>query len=191
MAIEKGHVKAIYNLAVLYKEEFKDYKKAEEYYLMAIEKGNVDALNNLAWLYFIQKKNKQKSLNYSKLAFEQETDLFQIHTYSMILLWNNEVEKAIKISTPLWTDTEMLDNYVPDLTLLLNLLIAKKQYNFVLKIFTDEQYNLKDRFKPVYYALMHFMKDIYPDELNKMGAEMKEVTEKIVAEINKLRKEYA
>ncbi|MFN8358041.1 MAG: tetratricopeptide repeat protein [Spirosomataceae bacterium] len=49
-AIEKGHVGALFNLALLY-----DYQSkadlAEQYYLQTIKKGNVRALNNLAILY--------------------------------------------------------------------------------------------------------------------------------------------
>ncbi|MGJ8746098.1 tetratricopeptide repeat protein, partial [Polaribacter sp.] len=64
-AIEKGNVKALFNLAVLYQNQQK-HKQAEEYYLKAIEKGDVDALNNLAVLYKNQQKYKQAEEHYLK-----------------------------------------------------------------------------------------------------------------------------
>lgn len=49
LAIEKGVVKALFDLANLYQSQEK-YTEAEKYYLLAIEKGNIDT-NNLAVLY--------------------------------------------------------------------------------------------------------------------------------------------
>ena len=39
------------NLGVLYESEYKDYEKAEKYYLMAVEKEESQAMNNLGVLY--------------------------------------------------------------------------------------------------------------------------------------------
>ena len=60
----------------------------------------------------------------------------------------------------------------------------------VYKLFTGElgkQHHLKDRFKPIYYALMYFMKDKYPNEYLKVGAELKETVEEVIKEIEVLR----
>lgn len=51
LAIRKGHVGAMNNLAVLYKNEFKSYEKAQKCYYMAFQKGYVSAMFNLARLY--------------------------------------------------------------------------------------------------------------------------------------------
>ena len=70
-AIEKGHVDAINNLAVLYANEYKDKEKAKEYYELAIEKGVVGAIYNLALLYANEYKDKEKAKEYYALAIEK------------------------------------------------------------------------------------------------------------------------
>ncbi|MCH6558981.1 hypothetical protein IH799_01355, partial [candidate division KSB1 bacterium] len=67
---------------------------------------------------------------------------------------------------------------------------AKKQYHLTLKIFKENPHHLKDRFKPVYYALMYFMQKEYPNEYRKMGGELKQTVEEIIAKIQQLAKDY-
>jgi hypothetical protein len=55
----------------------------------------------------------------------------------------------------------------------------------------DETYRLKERFKPVYYALMYRMRDEYPKEYKKMGEELRQTVEEILAEADKMASEYA
>ena len=70
------------------------------------------------------------------------------------------------------------------------LLIAKKQYHLTLKIFNENPNHLKDRFKPVYYALMYFMQKEFPNEYRKMGGELKQTVEEIIRKIHQLAKNY-
>ncbi|MBK9634219.1 MAG: tetratricopeptide repeat protein [Bacteroidetes bacterium] len=70
MAIEKGDLDALFNLANLYKEQGKE-KEAEQYYLLAIEKEDIGALVNLALLYQKQGKEKEAELYYL-LAIKKE-----------------------------------------------------------------------------------------------------------------------
>ena len=69
LAIKKGQVAAMYNLAVFYANQSKN-TDAEKYYLLAIEKGHVDALNNLAALYYNQ-ANYADAEKYYLLAIEK------------------------------------------------------------------------------------------------------------------------
>jgi len=62
-AIEKGDVKALFNLANLYSETDRP-KESEKYYLQAIEKGNIDALFNLAHLYSETDRPKESEKYY-------------------------------------------------------------------------------------------------------------------------------
>ena len=75
MAVEKGDVSAMYNLALLYKNMKKDIVTAEKYYLMAAEKGEALAMGNLAHLYFeINNVNqKEGSCKWIKKAIEIES----------------------------------------------------------------------------------------------------------------------
>ena len=63
------------------------------------------------------------------------------------------------------------------------LLMEKKRYHLALKYFQQKELDLKERLKPVYYALMHFMQDEHPNEFKKAGGEIKETVEEIVARI--------
>ena len=148
-------------------------------------------MNNLAFLYFERCLHKEKTEQLSKNAFNSDkSSLNSKHTYSLILLWNNKIDLSLKISAPLFQNKTMLKEYLKDIELLINMLIAKKQYNFVYKIFEENKHQLKDRLKPVYYALMHFMQDKYPDEIKKMGEELNEIVDSVVQYILTLREKY-
>jgi len=187
--IEKGSFKAMHNLALLYQNEYKDYKKAEEYYLKAIEKGSSEAMNNLAYMLFERKEKKEKALNYAKKAVVDK-DFRHLGVLLFVLLWNDEIEEAVKI----W-ETELLKKeniekrtmYISDI---LNFFIAKKQYNFVYNLFQENKFGIKERLKPIYYALLSFMDKSYEDEAKKMGPELKETVDEIIATIKQLEKDY-
>ncbi|MBN1998630.1 hypothetical protein JW935_13810 [candidate division KSB1 bacterium] len=190
MAVEKEDANAMNNLAQLYVNEFKDFKNAEKYYLMAVEKEHAGAMNNLAWFYFEQKTNKQKALDCAGRSYKKEQNLYSSHTYSTVLLWNNQIEKAFKISQKFFAQPEAYEKFPDDIHLFLLLLIAKHQYHLVYKLFQQNQHNLKDRFKPVYYSLMYFMQDEYPNEYRKMGGELKQTVEEIIKKIQQLEQDY-
>ncbi|MDW7679206.1 MAG: tetratricopeptide repeat protein, partial [bacterium] len=189
-AVEKEHASAMYNLAMLYEEEFKDFQKAEKYYLKAIAKDHTEAMNSLAWLYFERKINKQKAIEYSERSFKKEKAIYNSHTYSMILLWDNQIEKAYEVAQEFLTNPESYEKFLEDVTLFLLLLIAKKQYQLALKLFNENPHHLKDRFKPIYYALMYFIQDEYPNEFRKMGGELKQTVDEIIEKIDQLAKDY-
>jgi len=191
MAIEKENAEAMNNLAVLYKTEFKDFKKAEKYYLMAAKHKHKGVWNSLSWIYFENIMDKEKAITYAKKGYKIEKSIFMAHTYTMILLWNNEIEEAIRISKDFMENKEAYEKFSKDIRQFLMLLIAKKQYHSALKIFNVNPFNLKDRFKPVYYALMYFLQKEYPNEYIKMGSELKQTVEEIIAEIGKMAKDYS
>ncbi len=191
MAIDKNDKKAMNNLALLYDIELNDFKNAEKYYLMAINKNDKEAMENLAFLYLQQNKNKKKAEELSTKALETGNNpIEQKISHATILLWNNKFNNALDFSTQILEDDEIIKNYTENIELLINLLIAKEQYNFVYKIFEENKHQIKDRLKPIYYALMHFMQDKYPDEIKKMGDELKETVESIIKVILELREKY-
>ncbi|MCP5052631.1 MAG: hypothetical protein GY940_36015, partial [bacterium] len=67
----------------------------------------------------------------------------------------------------------------------------KKQYYAALKLFNENVFDLKERLKPVYYAMMHFLKDDYPNEYKKMGEELKQTVEEIIQMVHQWEKDYA
>ena len=68
----------------------------------------------------------------------------------------------------------------------LMVLMSRKQFHLCLSLFQDQKYNLKERFKPMYYALMYFMQEEYPKEFKRMGEEFRETVEEIVQTIEGL-----
>ena len=190
MAVEKEQPVAMNNLALLYQTEFKDFEKAEKYYLMAVEKEHAGAMNNLAWLYFNKRTHRQKALTLAEESYEKEKILYHAHTLSMILLWNDDIKRAEDIARFFLEQKDSFERFPEDISFFLMFLIAKKQYHLLLKIFEENPYHLKDRYKPVYYALMHFMKNEYPNEYRKMGDELKQTVEEIIEKIHQLAKDY-
>ena len=189
-AIEKGNVDALFNIGNLYSDQ-KEYDKAEKYYLEAIEKDVFVSINNLAHLYFKQKIKKEDALEYIRKFFETAANTFpKIYLYKF-LIWNNEIEEAINGLRETLKTEDIFKDYNEEIKLDLMLLISKKQYYLVHNLFEDQNLNLKDRYRPIYYALMYFMQDEYPSEFKKMGEELKETVEEIIQEIKRLSVDYA
>ena len=63
MAIELGHSKSMYNLAIYYEQIEKNYPLAIKYYLMAIELGHSDAMNYLSRISQIRQIEVFNGLN--------------------------------------------------------------------------------------------------------------------------------
>jgi len=176
-------------LGIIYSKK-KDFNKAEKYYQLAHEKGDSSSLNNLSWMYFEERIDKTKALNYAGNSYKIEKGIITAHTYSTILLWNNEFEKAYEISQEFLDNEESYKKFPKDVLFFLMLLMAKRQYHLTLRIFNENRFDLKDRFKPVYYALMYFMQNEHPNEYRKMGEELKQTVEEIIEEINGLERDY-
>lgn len=190
-AIEQGDSRALNNLATLYQTEFKDFAKAEKYYLMAIEEGDPQAMNDLAWQYFEQRINKLNALELARNSFDKLKNIYSAPTYSMILLWNDEIEKALEIAREFISDVNAHEKFPMDIQMFLLMLLAKKQYHYVYNLFTENKCEIKDRYKPIYYALMYFMQDKYPNVFKKMGSELKETVMEIVEKIKQMESDYA
>ena len=53
------------------------------------------------------------------------------------------------------------------------------------------EYQLKERYKPIWYTLMTLMQDDFPHEVKKMGSELKGTVDEVLEEIERLRVKYA
>ena len=74
------------------------------------------------------------------------------------------------------------------------LLLAKKQYPFLYDYFTSPQateHKLKDKLKPIWYALMYYMQDQHPNEYLRMGEELEETVQEIIDKVEQMRIDYA
>ena len=188
-AIESGDTDALINLGILYKEQ-KEYKKAEEYYLKAIESGDTDALNGLSWYYFERSIKKEKALRYIKENYTGAKNYYNIHTFSVIELWLENFSKSYEKFLEWLEYGELVENDA-DVSIYLNLLISKGQLYKAKEFLEMPEYQLKERYKPIWYALMRLMQDDFPHEIKKMGSELKDTVDEVLEEIERLRVKYA
>jgi TPR repeat protein len=70
IAIEYGHVKAMYNLGYYYEFVKKNYIEAKKYYMMAIEKNDLKAIYGLAVYYNNIEQNYEQAKKYCLMSIE-------------------------------------------------------------------------------------------------------------------------
>ncbi|MEY3880471.1 MAG: hypothetical protein RIQ94_1267 [Pseudomonadota bacterium] len=71
IAIDKGSMSAMNNIAVLYGYTENNFYLAEKYFLMAIKKGAINAMDSLAYLYANQEKNYILAIKYYLMAINK------------------------------------------------------------------------------------------------------------------------
>jgi len=212
-AIKKGIVEANYNLALLYKEQGKT-KEAEKYYLQAIKKGIVEPNNDLAILYneqgkteeaekyflqAVEKGDHKASHNLANLYREQDKTE-EAEKYYLQAIKKGIVEAAIiliileviksnftlalktlkKGAEAIKSKDKML------LQQIIMVFIFYKQYEGIYQVF--KEFELKEELLPMYYALMYFMRDKFPNEYLKTNPEIKETVDEIIEVITKEQK---
>ncbi|MBU3113916.1 hypothetical protein [Clostridium lacusfryxellense] len=129
----------------------------------------------------------QQNLNNLKKSFDKHPNEFNsIYRLSETLLYNDKIEESLQkanLFLQVAYDTDQYNKYINEYLLLI---MVKKQYNSLFKLFNENQYNLKDTFKPTYYALMYFMKnqsEKFEIEYRKVGEELEETVEEIIKEV--------
>jgi len=193
-AMEKGHTSAMYNLGYLYEYGFKDFAKAEKFYILASDGGSESAMSKLAYLYYCQSTNKEKALELAQNSYELENNDASRLAYAKTLLWNNKTEVSKKIAKEFLYDKKFHSDYLEFFSDYLFLLLAKEQYTFLYEYFTSpkaEALNIKDQLKPIWYALMYYMQDQYPNEYLRMGEELEETVKEIIEKVEQMREDYA
>ncbi len=180
-----------YQVGYVYDVGYNDFKKAEEYYMKAIENGSISASINLVCLYLEHTVNIEKALELSRDSYKRSNHIRSRLILALTLIWNNAIEEVVvEHLREIFMADDMNNEYMKSIEQILMLLIAKKQYYLTLNYFNDIDLGLKVRFKPIYYALMYFMKDEYPNEYRKMGGELKETVEEIIQQIKEMAKDF-
>ncbi len=188
-AIESGNSGALRNLGNLYSEQ-KEYPKAEEHYLKAIESGDSSALNSLSWFYFERAQKRDKAVSLAEQSYQNNRGFYNTHTLAVALLWKEEFKESYnKFIECLEYDN--FSEYENDMILYLNLLISKEQYYKAKEFLEMPGYQLKDRYKPIWYALMSLMQEDFPNEIKKMGSELKQSVGEVLEEIVILKEKYS
>lgn len=191
LAIEHGYTDAYRNLGNLF-NELKQYEKAENSYKQAIDLGIADAANALAWFYFetTQQDKKTVALNLAHSAVADAPSFECLHTLATVALWNNEIDIAREsIEKILLTESwqQDIDDEKSFIDLLI-LLLAKGQTN--LFDLWQQKFDLADRLKPLYYAFLNLVPEKYPNQLLRMGSELKETVDEILEKIAVYKEKY-
>lgn len=189
-AIESGDDLAIFGLGVVYIFE-NELDKADEIYqkLKTLELRNY--MIEFAYTYIncnlIDKKEYvMEMVEYVADGSDDEKSQICLATVN---LWNDNIGESLKLILNLLSSSKELD-CIDELTTYFKILMAKGQYNSAFKLFSENNTELKDRFRPIYYALIYFMGEEYEVEYRKMGSEIKETVEEIIEEIKQLEKIY-
>lgn len=111
---------------------------------------------------------------------------------SFIAIWDNKYKEGINLILKWYSTFESIEveYFLNDIEKSLLLLLSKKQYHSVLRIFDNEELNYKEKFKPIYYALMHYLKDEYPNEYLKMGDELKQPVADVMKRVEEMKVLY-
>lgn len=195
-AIEHGQTAALFNLGLLYKNKLQDYPKAVLYYQKAIEEGDDDAAFNLANLYANELQQPQEAEQlYQKLA--AYGNVRAMHNLAYLYLEElNQIQHAayyfkMSIEQGLLYEQEVLDiseEYPIHIPFLF--LMARSEYDYLYDFFQEEKaqaLQLIDKLKPIYYTLLSFMQDRFPNGFLRMGPELEETVSEIIGEVNRMR----
>jgi tetratricopeptide (TPR) repeat protein len=188
-ALQAGNKNALISLSDLYMS-LGSTKEAENLYLSEIKKNTPNSYNSYAWFLYERGVKPEKALSNIEKDISIEKSYYNIHSYSTIQLWNDLFTESHK------TFLEWLDNYPEaldkedDVTEYLILLLAKKQLHRTKQLFEIEKYQLKDRYKPIWYAMAKLMGDEMRVEIAKMGSELEESVDEIIAKVKAYQKKY-
>lgn len=187
-AVDAGDSLSLFNLGVMHQEQ-NDYATAEQYFMQAIEAGCNHADNSLSWFYFEQGKELEKALQSAEKSYSKDSN-YNTHTYATVLLWAEDFKTSYQVFTE-WLEIDSTLDAEDELTSYFLLLLAKGQYYQAKSFLEMKEYQLKDRLKPVWYALMSLMQDEFPNEIKKMGGELQETVDELLATIKDMEQKYA
>lgn len=179
----------IFNIYKLY-EKVHDYKNSEKYLQKFLNWSKEEFKNKILPFYIVNNKYNKRvkelivekySIQYTSheivfnlfISFLVESEMFSESFDREIEFINSELEEEIKL------------HYV---SLYIILLISEKQHYLAKKLLELKEYNLKEKLKPTWYALMTYMQDEYPNEIKKMGSELEESVNEIIKSIEELKK---
>ena len=190
LAVSKNYEKAKKALIHLYLNTTDIEKLRNSLEIFSKEKL-VFATKQLTFLNYLENKNKKESLSLymeTKDYLINEKDFFLYFCDANLTLWNdlfkdskNHIENFLE-----HYKTDVINDLLKQYFLLL---LAKKQYNILFNLF-EKFCELKDKFKPIYFALITIEKERYPKEYLKMGDELIETVMEILEKVEEKRKIY-
>lgn len=192
LAAKNGNSKAMYSLGRIADVFEKDFPKAIEWLNKAAEAGESDAMNSLSWLLFSQKNNKEKALFWIEKSLETKPiNDYKRHTASCIYAWHNDIKLSYISANEFLKNEELLDKEADAIITFFILMMAKRESTWLLEQFNSpvgESVHLKDRFKPIYYAIL---KDLDHPDFLRIGDELRQTVDEILARAKQMAIDYA
>lgn len=187
LAIEKGHVNSLLNLAVLYDNQGK-YVDAEKYYLLSIEKEHENALNNIAVLYFEQNIYPKQALDYIYKYNSRNKDYPGLANQLTIEIWNGTFEQIPERIEQIVEGTEK-----GDIAWFWERLLYLHQTQLVLSFFESDQHGpaLRERYVLLYYAALLLAGRTEDNLLLRIPPEVLPTVEEMVEKIKEKQAFYA
>jgi len=180
------------SLGIHYEDKKKNTEKAIEWFEKGAKEGEPIAMNCLAWKLFNQKNQKEKALYWIEKSLETNPkDDSILHSASCIYLWNNNIRLSKNIAIEILKNEELLDKEPDDIITFFILMLAKKESSWLLEQFNSpegEAVHLKDRFKPIYYAVLNQLG--HPDFL-RIGDELRQTVDEILERAKQMAIDYA
>ncbi|MBK6901427.1 MAG: hypothetical protein IPH04_01070 [Saprospirales bacterium] len=147
---------------------------------------------NLALNFFVQKNQKVKAMEFIIEGLKKDSNsVLTNYLAACIYAWNSRFEDSKVFALEFLKDLEFSKEIQEGNTNYFILLLAKGATQELLELFTSpegEAAHLKDKFKPIYYALLKKLE--HPDFL-RMGEELAQTVEEILARAEKMAVEYA
>ena len=189
-AAELGNADAMKNLGILFSNEKKEAHKSIEWFKNAAEAGNAEAMVVFGWWLFASKQQKQKALEWVSKGLDGGSDML-LYTAACVFAWNNKISESKELAIKFIGNHELLEKVPEDIITYFTLMLAKNEAQWLLDLFTSpegEAVQLKDRFKPIYYAIFKTLD--HPDVL-RMGEELEQTVEEILAKAKQMALDYA
>ena len=185
-AIVLKNINAVITLGMHYLDKG-GIKRSKNTFKKALKFGANDAcLITLSWILYSLNRFRDLALKFVKQGMVEKEGRVGLAIIMIIQLWNDEYKNSIKTFKDFYNRGLIEDYYITQYFILL---FAKDQYRLALQLF-DEFPVLKDEIKPVYYALMLLIKEDYPKEYLKMGAELEITVGEVLEEVKVLAEKY-
>ncbi len=170
-------------------------REGMQYLQKALQKGSIEAIEGalgvyLLWELFWNNKTLTKQLtkalaNVSQRDVTIEEHLFWILTKHPQLPFS-EIQERMSLALQ---DKRVYTQYFRAIWLILFRLLLYRQYHVALALFQFPE--LKASHKPMWYALIYFLRDEVPDEYLRMGDDVKPVTENLVRMVENFHADLA
>lgn len=135
-------------------------------------------------------KVKAKSLIEKIIERGDAPKHFELNQAFLLIWYGKFLEGVDLLENKLdWNEIVKDDSSIDRLNYSILLLLSKNQFHLVMKLFSEHE-NLKEILKPTYYALMTLLKEVYPNEVIKMGEELNQPVNDLLERIEEMKEEY-